>query len=260
MITVDLHLHSTFSDGSLTIQQLVDLCGHNRLDAIAITDHLCATNGIPGKVANYLNLTLNENNWKDYQREISIIANRAWREYKMLVLPGVEFTRNTFTHGRNAHLLGLGLREFISPNQTEEAWLAAAKATGALTVAAHPMKVMDANSQTYYLLKNKEKFEPLIDVWEVANGRTFWPEMLNSNYTLIATSDLHVKEKWHGWRTRIDCDKDPEALLASVKNKKVRRSYVYIDGDCRSPKKEILQLDTQIVSKRTSNAQYLSPN
>ncbi len=36
---VDLHMHSTFSDGTLTVRDLIDFCHEQRLTAIAITDH-----------------------------------------------------------------------------------------------------------------------------------------------------------------------------------------------------------------------------
>ena len=39
MHTVDLHVHSTKSDGSLSPSQLVDLAGEKGLDAFALTDH-----------------------------------------------------------------------------------------------------------------------------------------------------------------------------------------------------------------------------
>lgn len=39
MIEVDLHLHTTFSDGTLTPTELVDLCAARGLKVIAISDH-----------------------------------------------------------------------------------------------------------------------------------------------------------------------------------------------------------------------------
>jgi predicted metal-dependent phosphoesterase TrpH len=36
---VDLHMHSTFSDGALQVRELIDLCQAQGLSAIAITDH-----------------------------------------------------------------------------------------------------------------------------------------------------------------------------------------------------------------------------
>ena len=46
MIEVDLHLHTTFSDGTLTPTQVVQLCGDRGLKVIAISDH-DSTEGMP---------------------------------------------------------------------------------------------------------------------------------------------------------------------------------------------------------------------
>lgn len=46
MIEVDLHLHTTFSDGTLTPTQLVDLCAERGLRVICVSDH-DTTNGLP---------------------------------------------------------------------------------------------------------------------------------------------------------------------------------------------------------------------
>ena len=45
-IEVDLHLHTTFSDGTLTPTQLVSLCAERGLKTICISDH-DTTNGLP---------------------------------------------------------------------------------------------------------------------------------------------------------------------------------------------------------------------
>lgn len=230
MISLDLHMHSVFSDGTLTIEKIVDLCGRAGLDAIAITDHLCSYDHIVGVSAHILNKSLSQATWPSYISEIRKQADRAWREYKMIVYSGVEFTRNTFSHKKNAHLLALDIQEFVSPNLTEEDWLTQVRSLGAITVAAHPLKVKDASSQTYYILDSKEKFEPLIDVWEVANGSTFWRDMLKTKYALSATSDLHIPQKWASWRTKIDCDKDPEAIKAAIKDPSVYRRFAYMFG------------------------------
>lgn len=46
MIETDLHLHTTFSDGTLTPTQIVDLCAQRGLKTISISDH-DTTNGLP---------------------------------------------------------------------------------------------------------------------------------------------------------------------------------------------------------------------
>ena len=49
-----------------------------------------------------------------YADEIRREAERAWRTYGMLVLPGAEMTRNTINRDTSVHVLALGLHEFLS--------------------------------------------------------------------------------------------------------------------------------------------------
>lgn len=239
MITIDLHTHTRFSDGQLTLSQLIDLYGRAEMDAVAVTDHLCAPNGILGVGAHLLNRTLTEKTWPEYQAAIEKEKNRAWREYKMIVFAGVEYTRNTLSHGRNAHLLAIDLKDYISPLLSEEDWLREAKNKNALTIAAHPLKVRDATSQTYYLIERKEIFAPLIDVWETANVRTFWRDMLKTPYSLLASSDFHGPAKWASWRTQIPCEKDPDAIKDYLKNPIHPRTFALIYGHKHEYKNQI---------------------
>jgi hypothetical protein len=239
VITVDLHLHTTFSDGKLPLNKLVDLYGHAGFDAIAITDHLCVPKNFLGFGAKFLNRTLHKENWKEYLLAIEKEKNRAWREYKMIVFNGAEYTNNTFNHQRNAHILAVDMNEFVCPTLDEEAWLKEIRQQNSLTIAAHPLKLKDASSQTYYLIDNHEKFSPLIDAWEVANGRTIWRDMLKTPFSLIASSDLHSPVKWAGWRTRMECEKDPEAIKSFFRTKK-ERDFVFIYGK----KEEITNVHT----------------
>ena len=39
VVEVDLHLHTTFSDGNLTPTELIDLCAEKGLNTVAVTDH-----------------------------------------------------------------------------------------------------------------------------------------------------------------------------------------------------------------------------
>ena len=50
MIEVDLHLHTTFSDGTLTPTELVNLCASKGLKVIAVSDH-DSTEGLPEAMA-----------------------------------------------------------------------------------------------------------------------------------------------------------------------------------------------------------------
>ena len=79
MAEVDLHLHTRFSDGTLTPNELVDLCASRGLRVIAVTDH-DSTEGIPE-------------------------ASRAAEAFDDLtIVPGVELS--TDVPGSEVHLLG----------------------------------------------------------------------------------------------------------------------------------------------------------
>ena len=83
MFQVDLHLHTTFSDGRLTPRQLVELVGQRDLKVIAVSDH-DSTEGLPQ-------------------------ALEAARNFPDLtIIPGVELS--TDIPGNEIHVLGYFIR------------------------------------------------------------------------------------------------------------------------------------------------------
>ena len=42
-LLTELHAHSTWSDGELSLTELVDLYGRNGFDVLGVTDHVCRT-------------------------------------------------------------------------------------------------------------------------------------------------------------------------------------------------------------------------
>lgn len=87
MQAIDLHVHSTFSDGTLTPTQLVELAVKSNLEAFALTDH-DTTEGIEE-------------------------ALKAAENYNMEVIPGIEFS--TEYNGKDIHILGY----YINPYNEE---------------------------------------------------------------------------------------------------------------------------------------------
>ena len=78
MLRADLHMHSVYSDGTLTIKKLLDYAKSKRLDIIAITDH-DSTEGVSEAI--------------EYGKEINI-----------KVIPGIELS--TEHNGESVHVLG----------------------------------------------------------------------------------------------------------------------------------------------------------
>jgi len=107
MMLADFHMHSTFSDGKLTIPELVDLFGSQGFGAIAITDHLCEAESFIGKAARYIGHTLTPATFPLYSEILKSEATRAWKKYRMVVMPGMELSKNSISNSRSAHILAL---------------------------------------------------------------------------------------------------------------------------------------------------------
>jgi hypothetical protein len=201
-VLTDLHLHTTFSDGKLSIREVVDLFGKRGFGAIAITDHLCENTTVLGRVAAYLGRTLNPETFGLYQETIRKEAVRAKRKYGMLVIPGFEITKNTFLNHRSAHVLAVGITEWIDPSLPIETICDVIHAQGGLAIAAHPVSTRVLEKQTYALWNRRIELAPYFDAWEVASGRKIFDEVYASGLPMIANSDMHRPEQIESWKTR----------------------------------------------------------
>lgn len=159
----DFHIHTKYSDGELSIREVVDLYGKAGFSVIAITDHLCDRKSLLGLSAKFLNWTLTEDRFCDYLNEIRKESIRAKLKYNMLVIPGIEITYNSFKYARSAHILALGITEFINPDQEITEIFKSIRRQGALSVAAHPVSTKLSEPQTYYLWKHRESLRELCD-------------------------------------------------------------------------------------------------
>lgn len=82
MIKADLHMHSTVSDGSFTIPELIEFAKKKGLDAIAVTDHDTVSH---------------------FQQIPKI-------EHGVKVIPGIEISAYDYENNFKVHMLGYGIR------------------------------------------------------------------------------------------------------------------------------------------------------
>jgi predicted metal-dependent phosphoesterase TrpH len=225
MFLGDFHLHSTFSDGQLTIPELVDLFGQRGFGAIAITDHLCENRTLIGKAAEFLNRTLTPANFPFYTEILKSEAERAWKQYKMVVIPGFELTKNSVSNYRSAHMVGLGVSKFISADGDVLDLARAIRAQGALAIAAHPVATRKVEKQTYHIWDRREELANELDAWEVASGPYIFDEVARSNLPKIASSDLHAAWQMTSWKTVFHCERHPEAVLRAIKNQEIEFKF-----------------------------------
>jgi hypothetical protein len=221
MFLADLHMHSTFSDGKLTIPELVDLYGSREFGCIAITDHLCEDSSFLGKAATCLKKTLTPSTFPLYMAILKSEAERAWRQYRMVVIPGIELTKNSVSNHRSAHILGLGVTHHISANQDAIILARALRAQGALAIAAHPVSTRKMEKQTYHLWDRREELAQELDAWEVASGPYLFDEVIGTRLPKIATSDLHSPFQISSWKTVFECERKAEAILDAIREQRV---------------------------------------
>lgn len=221
-------MHSTFSDGKLTIPQLVDLYGSRGFGAIAITDHLCETDTIVGQAAKHLGRTLTEATFSLYMEILRSEAERAWKLYRMVLIPGIELTKNSISNHRSAHILALGITGYLSANGDVAAIAKSVRATGALAIAAHPVSTRKVEKQTYHLWDRREELADAFDAWEVASGPFIFDEVLNSGLPMIATSDLHDPKQITSWKTVFECERHPLAILDAIRKQEL--GFEFYDG------------------------------
>ena len=221
MFLADFHIHSTYSDGKLTIAQLVDLYGEAGFGAIAITDHLCETNTFLGKAGRLIGHSLTPLTLPSYFATVREQAERAWDQYRMVVLAGVEYTKNTVSNSKSAHILGIGLDQTIDADGDAIDLCRSIRNQGGLAVAAHPVSTQKIEKQTYHLWDRREELRPHFDAWEVASGPYLFDPVVHSGLPMIASSDLHHPRQMRSWKSVLSCERHPEAIKASIRTQEV---------------------------------------
>jgi hypothetical protein len=227
---VDLHTHTIFSDGRLTLREIVDFYGRRGFDAMAVTDHLVDRRRLLGRLANLSGLVLTVDDLPDYFRALAEEKNRAWTKYRMILFPGLEFNHDGLTAKGSAHLLGVDLREPIDPALSLKEICLAIREQGGLTIAAHPHHMSSAwGKDTLYLWERQNEFRPLIDAWEIGNRDDLFNPVGLKRLPLIAGSDFHKPKHLTSWKTMLWCEKDPEAIKDCIRKNKDVSITLYRD-------------------------------
>lgn len=238
MLLCDFHIHTNWSDGKHSIKEIVSLYGERGFRAIAITDHACERANLLGKAAHWTRKTLTQEFFDQYIAEIEIEAYRAKKEYNMIVVPGVEITKNNFRSIRSAHVLGLGVRQWIDPDQDIETILKSIRTQGGVSVAAHPVFTLDPTYlPTLQLWNARNELSSLVDAWEVASGPHLFKSVFDSGLPMIANSDLHHRKQIRSWKTIVHSAPQENAVLRKLKDQDL--SFVFYSGSDVVPEQKI---------------------
>src|SRR5581483_10758488 len=218
MLLCDFHIHSNYSDGKLTVPEVVDFYGKRGFDCICLTDHLGDPRRLIGKLSKLVSLTLGQEQLDEYFEVIDRERRRAWRKYGMLVMTGIEFNKDGYTQKTSAHLLGIDLKAPINPALDLPETIAEIHAQGGLAVASHPhIMKSEWGKNTLYLWENQEIFAPLIDAWEIANRNNIFDCVGMKRLPFIANSDFHKPKHIYSWKTLLYCEKNAESIKECVR-------------------------------------------
>ncbi len=222
---VDLHIHSNFSDGQLSISEIVDLYGSKGFSAIALTDHLADSKTLTGQLTQHLKLSLTEKTMDLYLSTLKKEAERALQKYNMHVIPGVEVTLNSWSRSKGAHLVFLNVDQYINPNQEIEELLIQNKKY--FSIAAHPIWEKSFEFKTTYLWDHRDRLKKYFDAWECATANQFSKEVYLSNLPRVFSSDFHSPKKSEGWRSSVFCeDLDIPNLFKMIKNREIEPAWM----------------------------------
>ena len=118
-----LHVHTRWSDGRLTLAEVVDLYGSTgKFDVIAITDHILMKKDFFARAGRLASLGrrmfgVRQETFDAYLADIRKEAARALDQYGMLVIPGAEITQNRLRGRMNSHIIALDIKQDISADQ-----------------------------------------------------------------------------------------------------------------------------------------------
>jgi predicted metal-dependent phosphoesterase TrpH len=213
----ELHAHTRWSDGALTLPELVDLYGTNGFDVLAVTDHTIRRQPVDG-----LPFGVHAQNHTNYFAEIAAQAERARRHYDLLVLPGLELTYDDADPFESAHAVAVGARELVGLEAGLEAALVRAREAGAAVVAAHPYLQLAGDAAparpTQRFSRDWRELAALVDRWELFNRRELFAWVAEQGLPAVASGDFHEPAHLFGWKTLLPCAKREDAVVEYLRS------------------------------------------
>jgi predicted metal-dependent phosphoesterase TrpH len=214
LLLCELHAHTTWSDGYLTLRELVDLYGQNGFDVLCVTDHTVRLDD-PAPCA------VDSWTWPAYAAAVRAEAERALVEYSLVVIPGLELSDNQEDPDLSAHALALGLERFVSVDAGIVPALEAANDQGAAVVAAHPCSDEDWTSlrPTRRIWRERRALRGLIHRYELFNRKETFGWIAAEDLPPVATGDFHRAEHLTSWKTLLRCERDADAVVAHLQSR-----------------------------------------
>jgi 3',5'-nucleoside bisphosphate phosphatase len=218
-LLAELHAHTTWSDGTLGVAELVDLVGLRGFDVLCITDHVLRRDDPWLTPAERLMKGVHQEHYADYLREIARETERARERYDLLVIPGLELTYNDRDAAAAAHAVAVGLREFVPVDDGIDVAADAASALGAAIVAAHPYA--HERSHLASRLTQRWALDPTLrdraHRFELFNRDQLFGWVADRGLPCVATGDVHLPKHLDGWKTLLPCAKDESTIIGYLR-------------------------------------------
>ena len=109
-----MHIHSTYSDGKLNLQNLKDLCKNRDFEFLLLTEHI---------------ENMNPSKMEEFVAECDNLSDKSF-----LLIPGLEFTCEG-----DLHILGVGVR-YLLDEKPPRALIKSIHQQGGLAILAHPSR------------------------------------------------------------------------------------------------------------------------
>jgi hypothetical protein len=210
----ELHAHTSWSDGELSLGAVVDLYGTAGFDVLCVTDHVPRSDD-PWPL-HHGRACLDATNVGAYLAEIERERARALSAYGLLLVPGLELTYNDPSPDRAGHAVAVGLRGLVAMDDGPAAAMETARAAGAAILVAHPHDFGPTPAvplPTCYFARRWRELRGLFDRVELFNGRQLFSWVAEVGLPAVACGDLHRAEHLPGWTTLVPCEQDEEALV-----------------------------------------------
>lgn len=219
-LLAELHAHTTWSDGTLTVRELVDLVGVRGFDVLCVTDHVVRTDDPWLGTRSSGEVGVTRERYAAYRAELADEAARAESLYDLLLLPGLELTYNDRDPHRAAHAVAVGLHEHVDVDQGIEGAVRDAARAGAALVAAHPYRGERAHVEARLTQRwaQDDGFRQLAHRFELFNRDQLFGWVAEERLPCVATGDVHRPSHVVGWKTLVPCAKNAAAVIEYLRS------------------------------------------
>ena len=192
LYTADLHVHSTYSDGTMKMSTRIDEAWRDGLDIMAATDHM-SIRPVKDKTGTGQATPDNVKAKRGAKTAKSVNdAVKAGNNFGILVIPGVELTGNAKTQGHFNALFTTDNKAIYDYEGIQA--IRNAREQGALIMHNHPGWRHSTLERTKF--EEEVYAEKLIDGVEIMNGYCFYPraieEAKSRKWFMTATTDIHA--------------------------------------------------------------------